>query len=211
MKWPLVGGAALLALGIVAGVAWKMSKVVAPPSIYVGSQPPGARLEVDGVEVGRTPYNSDAMQTGRHVVIAFLDDGRVQTKTITLNEGQHEDVTLEFPAPAEPSGATAQGVVAAEPTVAALAPTVAKADKADAPQPAKAEPVARGKVSIETNPWTRVLWNGRVLGETPLIQVPLPAGKQKLKLVNEEKGINKTVEVVIQAGKTTVLRPDVSH
>jgi serine/threonine-protein kinase len=75
----------------------------------------------------------------------------------------------------------------------------------------KPEPVARGKVSVDTNPWTKVIWNGRALGETPLIQVPLPAGKQKLKLVNEEKGINKTVEVVIQAGKTTVLRPDVSH
>jgi serine/threonine-protein kinase len=213
LKWPIVGGAGLLALGIVAGVAWKMSRTV-PPSIYVGSQPSGARIEVDGIEVGHTPYNSDAMTNGRHVVVAFLDDGRMQTKTVSLNDGQHEDVMLEFPSAPEPAPAPEKqpapdkqpgAIVPSEPVVKAADPT-------PTPAPVKApEPVARGKISVETNPWTKVIWNGRALGETPLIQVPLPAGKQKLKLVNEEKGINKTVEVTIQAGKTTVLRPDVSH
>ncbi len=84
---------------------------------------------------------------------------------------------------------------------------------APAPVPEKVEPVPvaeakpRGKLSIETNPWTRVLWNGRALGETPLIPGSAAGGEAAAQLfVNDEKGISKSVDVTIQAGKTTVVR-----
>jgi serine/threonine-protein kinase len=44
----------------------------------------------------------------------------------------------------------------------------------------------------------------RKLGDTPLIQLPLPAGTHTLRLVNPESAIERTVEVQIQANKTTV-------
>jgi serine/threonine-protein kinase len=69
----------------------------------------------------------------------------------------------------------------------------------------KAEPVkAKGKLTLNTNPWTRVYLGKTVLGDTPLIDVPVPAGKQVLKLVNDAEGVSQTVEVQIKPGQTTV-------
>ncbi|MHB8878716.1 MAG: PEGA domain-containing protein [Myxococcaceae bacterium] len=53
-------------------------------------------------------------------------------------------------------------------------------------------------------PWTHVTLAGRSLGDTPLLDVPLPAGTYTLKLVNEEKNIATSVMVEIKAGQSTV-------
>ncbi len=44
----------------------------------------------------------------------------------------------------------------------------------------------------------------RKLGDTPLIDVPLPAGTHVLRLVNAEKGVSSSIEVEIRPGQTTV-------
>jgi hypothetical protein len=48
-----------------------------------------------------------------------------------------------------------------------------------------------------------VSFNGKVLGDTPLIDAVLPAGRQTLKLMNEDKNLNLNIEVEIKAGQTT--------
>ena len=57
---------------------------------------------------------------------------------------------------------------------------------------------------METNPWTVVFLGKRRLGETPLLEYPLPAGHQVLRLENAETHLNTTVEIEILPGKTTV-------
>ena len=76
---------------------------------------------------------------------------------------------------------------------------------ADPPPP---RPVAResGFLTLATNPWTNVMFNGRNLGTTPLIRVSLPAGTHTLRLVNEEQGINRTYRVTIEAGELLTRR-----
>ncbi len=73
------------------------------------------------------------------------------------------------------------------------------------PEPAAQTPkkVAMGKLTLDTVPWTRVFLRGRKLGDTPLIDLPMPAGRYQLKLVNEEKNISALIEVQIRAGQTT--------
>ncbi|MDP2269706.1 MAG: serine/threonine-protein kinase [Archangium sp.] len=66
----------------------------------------------------------------------------------------------------------------------------------------KAE-VARGKLSLSTDPWTHVSLNGRVLGDTPLIEVALPAGRHRLQLSNEQAKIDLAIEVEVKAGQVT--------
>jgi serine/threonine protein kinase len=68
-----------------------------------------------------------------------------------------------------------------------------------APEPAVA---TTGFLSFDSSPWARVTLNGRVLGVTPLRQVPLPVGKHQLRLENTELGISKTVVVEVTAGQT---------
>jgi len=70
----------------------------------------------------------------------------------------------------------------------------------------KPPPGPPGKLRLTTNPWTDVYHRGRHLGQTPLIDVELPSGKVKLRVVNKEQGIDKTITVVIKPGEKTIKR-----
>jgi serine/threonine-protein kinase len=65
---------------------------------------------------------------------------------------------------------------------------------------------AKGKLSLVTSPWSNVYFGKKNLGETPLTNVPLPAGKQRLLLINDERKLRTTIEVEIKPGKTTALK-----
>jgi serine/threonine-protein kinase len=185
----MLGGAAacLLLAGIFAGGLWSRD----PPLLTVQTVPAGARVEIDGVDVGVAPLRATNLRAGKHVVMAFADGRPEQAKSIMLTEGQRASLVLKFPE--EPR-------VGAPPLPAAAAP-----EERVAP-PLAVESAPRGKLSVETNPWTHVLLGTKRLGDTPLIGYSLPAGKYKIRLVNEEKGIAKVVEVTVQPGKTTATR-----
>jgi serine/threonine protein kinase len=70
----------------------------------------------------------------------------------------------------------------------------------------KPPPGPPGKLRLTTNPWTDVYHNGKHLGQTPLIDVELPSGKVRLRVVNQEHGIDKTITVVIKPGERTIKR-----
>jgi serine/threonine-protein kinase len=63
-----------------------------------------------------------------------------------------------------------------------------------------------GYLTLVTSPWTIVSVGGRELGETPLVRIPLPAGRHTLRLVNPEEGISETYVVEIRPGETTTRR-----
>ncbi|MBL8951176.1 MAG: hypothetical protein JNK82_10395, partial [Myxococcaceae bacterium] len=81
---------------------------------------------------------------------------------------------------------------------------------APATEPKSAPPARRraqkGRLTLDTTPWTQVWLQGRNLGDTPLLEKLLPAGKHTLKLLNPDKGIKQVVEVEVQPGQTTVLK-----
>ncbi len=78
------------------------------------------------------------------------------------------------------------------------------------PEPALPPPVeqpappreSNGFLTLATTPWTTVSLNGRALGTTPLIRLPLPPGSHVLRLQNRERGIDQTYRVTIVAGET---------
>jgi serine/threonine-protein kinase len=72
----------------------------------------------------------------------------------------------------------------------------------DAGAPVKA--VASGRLTLDTEPWTQVFLGKRKLGDTPLIELALPAGTHRLHLVNAEDHVDTVVEVVIKPNATTV-------
>jgi serine/threonine-protein kinase len=49
-----------------------------------------------------------------------------------------------------------------------------------------------------------VLLGKRVLGETPLVELPLPVGHHRLRLINETEHVDTVIEVTIKASQTTV-------
>lgn len=63
-----------------------------------------------------------------------------------------------------------------------------------------------GYLTLDTYPWTRVSLGGRVLGDTPLVRAPLPAGTHTLVLENSGEKIRQTTVVTIKPGETVSRR-----
>jgi tRNA A-37 threonylcarbamoyl transferase component Bud32 len=59
-----------------------------------------------------------------------------------------------------------------------------------------------GTLRVNTTPWTEVYVDGRLIGNTPQMNISLPAGRHVLLLINREHEIRETMSVVIRAGQT---------
>lgn len=84
-------------------------------------------------------------------------------------------------------------------------PAPAPTPETRAPEPDE----GKGKVgylTIDTYPWTRVSTGGKVLGDTPLVRVPLSAGTHTLVLENTTEKVKQTTVVTIKPGETVSRR-----
>ncbi len=63
-------------------------------------------------------------------------------------------------------------------------------------------PAAKGYITVDTVPWTKVSVDGDPLGSTPLFKKKLDVGSHTLELVNEGEGINKTMKITINKDET---------
>ncbi|MBK7859379.1 MAG: serine/threonine protein kinase [Archangiaceae bacterium] len=95
------------------------------------------------------------------------------------------------------------------PAVAAVE-AVAPPEEKPEPKPAvAAEPKpksAKGRLRLDSDPWTTVFLNGKKLGDTPLVDIKVPSGQLELLLVNEEQKIRTVINVDVMPGETTVKR-----
>jgi serine/threonine-protein kinase len=120
-------------------------------------------------------------------------DGHVDVRReLTLEPGTARSFELDLPR-----------VAASPPPVAATAEPQPVAGR---PRVAATAARGRGKLTLDTDPWTTVYWGKNRLGPTPLLEQPMPAGVYQLRLVNPDLKIDYTVEVEVRAGATTVKR-----
>jgi hypothetical protein len=81
----------------------------------------------------------------------------------------------------------------------------APAHEAPAPSPpaaAEATSGGSGTLRVQTRPWSKVLVDGRLVGTTPLMNVPVSAGHHTLTFVNDDFGIRKSVKIQVEDGQT---------
>ncbi|MCP4504479.1 MAG: PEGA domain-containing protein [Deltaproteobacteria bacterium] len=64
-------------------------------------------------------------------------------------------------------------------------------------------PKAPGTITINTKPWAKIFVDGQPLGSTPIFKVKIKAGRHKVRLLNEAKGIDVTKSIVVKPGKLT--------
>jgi len=95
-------------------------------------------------------------------------------------------------------------------TAAKQAPSAARsAPSADKPTASGPRPVAKssggdgamGTLRINTRPWSEISVDGRRAGNTPQMNLKLPAGKHKITLVNKEFGLKQTLTIDIKPGE----------
>jgi len=65
---------------------------------------------------------------------------------------------------------------------------------------AELQPLIGTVEAIQAIPWAKVYLGNRLLGETPLTGVRLPAGEQRLRFVNEPLGIDQVKIIVVRPG-----------
>jgi hypothetical protein len=84
----------------------------------------------------------------------------------------------------------------------------AKADKAEAKAArgsAKADAGApTAMLKLNSTPWSEVYVDDRHVGHTPVLGLPLTAGKHTIRLINPQLGGKKTIKVRLKAGQTLV-------
>jgi serine/threonine-protein kinase len=156
----------------------------APPVLVVDTVPTGATLVVDGAPRGMTPLTMEDLALGAHRLDATLNGYQPAQRTVSLPRAGERVVVELALVPAQP---------AAEPDAGAK------------PKPRVTAPAeAPGRLTLKTDPWTTVYFGKKNLGDTPLINVALPAGRHTLRVVNTEKHIDSTIEVEIAPNETTV-------
>jgi hypothetical protein len=102
---------------------------------------------------------------------------------------------------------------AAEPET--LEPSATPAPRKVTPAPRKAaaakkaaEPGALGTLRVSSRPWSLVHVDGKLIGNTPQMNLQLPEGAHQIKLVNPEFDLTKTVTVKVRAGETETVIVD---
>lgn len=65
---------------------------------------------------------------------------------------------------------------------------------------AELQPLIGTVEAIQAIPWAKVYLGNRLLGETPLTAVRLPAGEQRLRFVNEPLGVDQVKIIVVRPG-----------
>jgi hypothetical protein len=64
-----------------------------------------------------------------------------------------------------------------------------------------------GTLRVNSVPWSQVFVDGRLIGNTPQMNISLPAGTHRVTLVNPDFNIRENMSVVIRAGEATPLTP----
>jgi hypothetical protein len=129
--------------------------------------------------------------------VTFKGDGPVQMTA---------ELEKEAPAPRPPRVRTPRRPRPRPPTVATPErprprPTPPRPTP---PRPRPPKPAGIGTLVIGSNPWTRIIIDGKDTGlTTPQRSLPLPAGKHIVTLRNPKFGIDISFPVVIKAGQKT--------
>ncbi|WP_394829711.1 protein kinase domain-containing protein [Pendulispora albinea] len=167
-------------------------------TIFVRGEPSSAKLFLDD---SPTPLetNARAVSLTRNSVHTVRGEAKgyvTRAVTVTLDADKEVLVILEKEKPDTPWRPPPQPARGGK-TLAAPAP---KETAAVEPRPSTTEP--NGYLTIDTYPWTLVSENGKSLGQTPIVRLPLPPGDHVLVLENPEQGLKQTYPVTIKSNET---------
>ena len=209
--------------------------VAASGQIEVTSDPPGARVTIDGAAAGVTPLTVPKLNAARHIVAVKQGDS-VVTRTVDVTAGATATVFVALPTEARGGagkvafesplelrvmeGGRLIGLSTAEPLMlpAGRHQFELVNESIDLRIPSTvtiaagksvrvAVPLPNGTLSVNAQPWAEVFIDGRSLGMTPLGDVSVRVGSHELTWRHPQLG-EKHQTVLIGAQKTTRVSAD---
>jgi hypothetical protein len=195
----------------------------------LGSVPAGAAIYVDNHKLdSTTPARITDLEPGLHVIRLEGGEGYQPWETqVALASGQ----VIELPTARLVAGAAGASRAAARSSAAPVSRSSARSSRSSShgrsraervsappPPPRREIPVvqaprpvagpprvtgASGTLRLNSRPWSQVYVDGRLIGNTPQMNVALSPGSHSVKLVNPQLSMSKTFKVKIQNGKVT--------
>jgi PEGA domain len=227
----LQNGSALRSVPLVIQPSVVMSQYIDLPAaapvssgrIDVTSDPPGARVSVDGVPRGVTPASIGNIGAGTHTV-TIVDDSATVTRTVAVSAGSTASVVasllpagpsagwIAFRAPFEMQvleGGRLVGSTGAERFMLpagrhelVLASPALEFESAMTVQVGAGTTVTpivtipNGVLSINATPWADVFLDGRAVGTTPLANLPVAIGSHEIVFRHPQFGEQRQTIVV---------------
>lgn len=160
-----------------------------------------------GIRLEREGYKPWEM----HLILAEAQMVELPQVTLMQLDGTPAPAAVPEAAPSKPAptpvAAVAQTSKPKRPRSGGHVASVRPAAVAMAPAAAPAPDTApagggMGGLRVNSRPWSQVYVDGRLIGNTPQMNIPLPAGKHQLDLVNPQMGMKKSLAVKIKAGET---------
>jgi len=193
--------------------------------LAITSQPPGARVTIDGKAAGETPLTLDTVRPGRHVIILTGASGASAKRTVRVEAGQTLAIDLPlfsgFAAISAPfvievsengkTLGTSEDQILLSPGSHAL--RVANKDLGYVAtetveiQPGEVTRLTldpRGRANINAAPWAEVWIDGEKAGETPLANVAIRLGIREIVFKNPQFGERKITATITGSAPATI-------
>jgi hypothetical protein len=170
---------------------------VAAASGFKVSGPSSVKVFVDGVERGTLPLTVDNLAPGSHK-LRFDGGDKFESKEreIVVESGKVADLGAVELAETKPAASAPPPSTPPAPT-----PTPTAAVKTPPKDPPKdPAPSGNGTLNINSIPVSKVVLDGRPLGNTPQAGISVSAGNHTVTFIHPEKG-RKSVTVTVKPGQ----------
>jgi hypothetical protein len=177
------------------------------PRLVITTQPPGAKITIDGKAAGETPLTIDTLKPGRHTIVLAAASGATARRTVKVDAGQ--TVTLDVPLFSGFAAITAPFPIEVSENGKALGSsedqillspgshTLRLANKdlgyvgseTVEIQPGEVTKLTldpRGRANINAAPWAEVWIDGEKAGETPMANVAIRLGIREIVFKNPQ-------------------------
>lgn len=198
--------------------------------LRVDTEPPGAKVSVDGKPVGTAPQTVANLATGRHEVMVESVRGRI-SRTVEIAAGESVSLVVAIPAPVLSAGWIAvqspvsvrilkgDTLLGSNEVGRLLLPAGRhdleftnealgyQASRTVTVSPGRVSEITldmpRGTVHLNALPWAEVFVDGRRVGETPIANLLLPIGEHAIVFRHPQLG-ERQRDIVV--GLTTPVR-----
>lgn len=209
--------------------AIKLAAVARDVGFVISSSPEGAEIRIDGEATGQvTPARITKVSPGLHKLElvhagyapfelqAFVPENEVlelPSATLVASANKRsanadtEAPNAVLPERSQRSSKASSRHSRRERSVTAAAPNASKRVRAAAaPKRAKLKAAApasgKGILRVNSRPWAQVFVDGKLMGNTPQMNIQLAPGDHKVKLVNGPMGLTKSISVNVKNGQT---------